>query len=90
MVVVSIDISYVCDAALELLADKSFHLPTKFNEICINAVKCLMKDLKTPSNNPEVFCNWIVTKLREIVDKASTPNCTCINKEVLWPKLYQF
>ena len=60
IVVVSTDVSYVRDAALELLADESFHLPTKLNEICINAAKCLMKDLQTPSSNSEAFCNWIV------------------------------
>ena len=48
-----------------------------------------MKDLQTPSSNSEAFCNWIVTKLREIVDKAIAPYCIRIHKEALWPKLYQ-
>ena len=74
---------------MELLADESFQLPTKLNEICINVAKAVMKDLQAPSSSSEIFCNWIVTKLSEIVNKAITPNCTRINKEALWPKLFQ-
>ena len=75
---------------MELLADESFHLPTKPNEICITAAKCVMTDLKTPSDSSREFCCWMITKLNSIIHAAILPNCTRINKEALWPKLYQF
>lgn len=84
-----IEISYFLDAALELLADESFHLPTRPNEICTNGAKSVIIDLKTPSNSSRQFCCWIISKLSSIIQAAISPNCTHINKEVLWPKLYQ-
>ena len=36
------EVSHFLDAALELLADESFHLPTKPNETCTNAAKRVM------------------------------------------------
>ena len=74
---------------MELLADESFHLPMRPNEICINAVKSVMTDLKTPSDSSRQFCCWIITELSSIVHAAISSKCTRINKEVLWPKLYQ-
>ena len=42
-----IEISYLLDAALELLADESFHLlGTRPIKICINATKSVMTNLK--------------------------------------------
>ena len=84
-----IEISYLLDAVLELLADESFHLPTRPNEICINAAKSVIKDLKTPSDSLRQFCCWIITELSSIVHAAISSECTRINKEALWPKLYQ-
>ena len=89
VVLFSIEISYFLDAALELLADESYHLPTRPNEICTNAAKSVMTDLKLPSESSRQFCCWIISKLCNIVKAAIAPNCTRINKEGLWPKLYQ-
>ena len=47
-------------------------------------------DLKTPSDSSKEFCCWITSNLKSIIHAAILPNCTSINKETLWPKLYQF
>ena len=83
------EVSHFLDAALELLADESFHLPTKPNEICTNAAKRVMDDLKMPSESSKLFCCWVISQLISIVHPAISSNCTQVNKESLWPKLYQ-
>ena len=83
------EVSHFLDAALKLLADESFHLPTKPNETCTNAAKRVMDDLKTPSESSKLFCCWVISQLISIVHAAISPNCTQVNKEALWPKLYQ-
>ena len=35
----------------------------------------------------KLFCQWLVTKLSDIVEAAISESC--VNKEALWPKLYQ-
>lgn len=82
-----LDTSYLLDAALDLLADESFQLPTKGNEICISSAKSLIVDLKKPTENTEAFCKWLFTKLSDIVHAGISDHR--VNKEVLWPKLYQ-
>ena len=47
-----------------------------------------MADLKTPDSSRQ-FCCWIISQLSSIIHAAISPNCTCINKEALWLKLYQ-
>ena len=77
------EVSHFLDAALELLADESFHLPTKPNETCTNAAKRVMDDLKTPSESSKLFCCWVISQLISIVHAAISPSCTQVNKEAL-------
>lgn len=83
------DVVRLRQAVLEMSADESYHLPTKGNDICLRAVKAVIATLQTSSEEKSVFCDWLVTNLNEIVERASSSSTGCLNRERLWTEYYQ-
>ena len=71
-----------------MLADESYQLPTKGNDIYLHAAKNVAASLQTPSEPTRIFCDWLITNLNKIVESA-TKSTGCLNREKLWTECYQ-
>ena len=41
----------------------TYEIPTENNKVCIEAARCLVSKLGSPSNDDIVFCEWLITVL---------------------------
>jgi len=78
------------DALLDMVADESYHIPTEGNKCCLKIAREILAELKSPSQQSSTFCSWLVKELEKITEQSFSTATSCINREKLWTKFYQF
>ena len=56
----------------------TYEIPTE-NKVCIEAARCLVSKLGSPSNDDIVFCEWLITVLDGTI-KSSISEDTVVNR----------
>ena len=56
----------------------TYEIPTENNKVCIEAARCLVSKLGSPSNDDIVFCEWLITVLDGTI-KSSISEDTVVN-----------
>ncbi|XP_065893800.1 uncharacterized protein [Dysidea avara] len=83
-------VAHVYDALLDMVADKSYQVPSEATDACLKTARAMLTELKLPSlGDTCVFAGWLIEKLESIVDKSFTQATSSVNKEKLWTEFYQ-
>ena len=66
----------------------TYEIPTENNKVCIEAARCLVSKLGSPSDDDIVFCEWLITVLDGTI-KSSISEDTVVNSiygpsSVIW------
>ena len=80
--------AHVRDAAMDMMADESYHLPSEANQICLSMAKKVSAELRSPSEHSVEFCGWLVNQLEQMVDQSYS-STSQLNREKLWMCFYQ-
>ena len=68
---------------MDMSVDESYQLLTKGNDICLRAANIVTATSQIPSEETNVFCDWLITNLNKIVHGSSNKSTGCLNREKL-------